>query len=112
MRYFLNSFVEANVLNNDGFYFCLCAVVPMAVALRCFQCGQYTDGVGSITPCINYTAQQHLKECPGSEKHCIVSIKSPPSSDAFLILLNSLKQHSSLLEGIQSTMESSKKLLI
>ncbi|XP_071440861.1 uncharacterized protein [Hetaerina americana] len=40
-------------------------------ALRCYQCGLYTDGVGSITPCINYTAEKHLKECPSTESHCI-----------------------------------------
>ncbi|KAL1138066.1 hypothetical protein AAG570_009761 [Ranatra chinensis] len=40
--------------------------------LRCYQCGQYTDGVGSITPCINYTARVHLKECPQAlSQHCI-----------------------------------------
>ncbi|XP_018908945.2 uncharacterized protein [Bemisia tabaci] len=37
--------------------------VPGAAALRCYQCGEYNDGVGSITPCLNYTAN-HLKECP------------------------------------------------
>ena len=46
-------------------------------ALKCYQCGQYNDGVGSITPCLNYSepfAHLHLKECPrSSDKFCIVS---------------------------------------
>ena len=45
-----------------------------ASSIRCYQCGQYTDGVGSITPCINYTERLHLKECPHpTAQHCIVS---------------------------------------
>ncbi|XP_048513909.1 lymphocyte antigen 6G [Athalia rosae] len=39
--------------------------------LNCFICGQYNDGVGSITPCINYTAQMHLNECPSTSSWCI-----------------------------------------
>jgi hypothetical protein len=52
-------------------------VVPEGgVALQCYQCGQYTDGVGSITPCISYSAEKHLKECPSSQSnYCIVSIQ-------------------------------------
>ncbi|KAF6209397.1 hypothetical protein GE061_015144 [Apolygus lucorum] len=39
--------------------------------LRCYQCGQYTDGVGSITPCINHT-DRHLKDCPKpNQDNCI-----------------------------------------
>ncbi|XP_034234569.1 uncharacterized protein LOC117641395 [Thrips palmi] len=50
----------------------LITVVPTASALRCFQCGFYTDGVGSITPCINYTVELHLKECPKEKsKSCL-----------------------------------------
>lgn len=49
----------------------------MANALKCYQCGQYNDGVGSITPCLNYSEQSaplHLKECPrSSDAYCIVS---------------------------------------
>lgn len=45
--------------------------------LQCYQCGQFNDGVGSITPCLNYsetTAHLHLKECPGKgDKFCVVS---------------------------------------
>lgn len=48
-----------------------------AEALKCYQCGQYNDGVGSITPCLNYTEQTapfYLKDCPrSSDAHCIVS---------------------------------------
>ncbi|XP_015597234.1 uncharacterized protein LOC107268709 [Cephus cinctus] len=47
----------------------LCIGVTQAV--RCYKCGQYNDGVGSITPCINHTAQMHLKECPSSSEWCI-----------------------------------------
>lgn len=42
--------------------FVLGSVVP-STGLRCYRCGQYTDGVGSITPCLNFTPQ-HLQECP------------------------------------------------
>lgn len=46
-------------------------------ALQCYVCGQYNDGVGSITPCLNYSANLahlHLKECPRkTDKFCIVS---------------------------------------
>lgn len=50
----------------------LLTAVPSASALRCFQCGFYTDGVGSITPCINYTKELHLKECPKEKsKSCL-----------------------------------------
>lgn len=49
-------------------------------ALQCYQCGQYNDGVGSITPCLNYTEQTahfYLKDCPrSSDKFCIVSNNS------------------------------------
>lgn len=48
-----------------------------AEALKCYQCGQYNDGVGSITPCLNYTEQTapfYLKDCPrSSDAYCIVS---------------------------------------
>lgn len=46
--------------------------------LQCHICGQFNDGVGSITPCLNYTdanAHLHLKECPRkTDKFCVVSI--------------------------------------
>ncbi|XP_012281624.1 uncharacterized protein LOC105700395 isoform X2 [Orussus abietinus] len=45
--------------------------VGTSYGLSCFKCGQYNDGVGSITPCINYTAHMHLKECPPSAEWCI-----------------------------------------
>lgn len=51
-----------------------------AEALKCYQCGQYTDGAGSITPCLNYTEQTapfYLKDCPrSSDAYCIVSVHS------------------------------------
>ncbi|XP_049779220.1 uncharacterized protein LOC126176125 [Schistocerca cancellata] len=46
-------------------------VLAPSAALRCYRCGEYTDGVGSITPCLNYTAQRHLKECPPEANHCV-----------------------------------------
>uniref|UniRef100_A0A1B6GD31 UPAR/Ly6 domain-containing protein n=1 Tax=Cuerna arida TaxID=1464854 RepID=A0A1B6GD31_9HEMI len=46
-------------------------VIPTS-SLKCYQCGQYTDGVGSITPCINYTERLHLKDCPlATSQQCI-----------------------------------------
>lgn len=53
-----------------------------ADALKCYQCGQYTeDGAGSITPCLNYTEQTapfYLKDCPrSSNAYCIVSVVQP-----------------------------------
>lgn len=51
-----------------------CCFVSTTMALKCFQCGMYNDGVGSITPCINYT-KNHLKECPdAAHTYCIVSV--------------------------------------
>lgn len=54
------------------------SAVVVSNALQCFQCGQYNDGVGSITPCLNYSdhlAHLHLKDCTrSSDKYCIVSI--------------------------------------
>lgn len=45
--------------------------------LQCYQCGQFNDGVGSITPCLNYSeknAHNYLKECPRkTDKFCVVS---------------------------------------
>ncbi|KAJ8946814.1 hypothetical protein NQ318_002093 [Aromia moschata] len=46
-----------------------------AVALKCYQCGMYNDGVGSITPCLNETYMK-LIECPMRENnYCIDSHK-------------------------------------
>nr|XP_017010918.2 uncharacterized protein LOC108066768 [Drosophila takahashii] len=51
-----------------------------ADGLKCHMCGQYNEGVGSITPCTNYTkdiAHLYLKECTKkSEKFCVVSLIS------------------------------------
>jgi len=58
--------------------------------LQCYQCGQFNDGVGSITPCLNYsetTAHLHLKECPGKgDKFCVVREYKDPQ-DFFLYFL-------------------------
>lgn len=52
-----------------------------ANGLQCYQCGQFNDGVGSITPCLNYSesnAHLHLKECSRkSDKFCVVSTFHP-----------------------------------
>ncbi|XP_058797693.1 lymphocyte antigen 6C2 [Phymastichus coffea] len=48
----------------------LLACVGVAQGLRCYKCGQYNEGVGSITPCINYTATQ-LQECSVNAQYCI-----------------------------------------
>ncbi|XP_011872042.1 PREDICTED: uncharacterized protein LOC105564345 isoform X1 [Vollenhovia emeryi] len=48
----------------------LVVCIGVAHGIRCYQCGQYNEGVGSITPCINYTAHM-LKECPHSDEWCI-----------------------------------------
>ncbi|XP_023712433.1 uncharacterized protein LOC111867128 isoform X2 [Cryptotermes secundus] len=50
--------------------FMLGSVMP-TMGLRCYRCGQYTDGVGSITPCINYTSH-NLQDCPEEQNiYCI-----------------------------------------
>ncbi|XP_076241172.1 U-scoloptoxin(05)-Sm1a [Calliopsis andreniformis] len=49
----------------------LLVCIGVAHGIRCYKCGQYNEGVGSITPCINYTAHMHLKECPPSAEWCI-----------------------------------------
>lgn len=55
----------------------VCFMVASASALKCHQCGQYNDGVGSITPCLNYsdtTAKNFVKDCPRNNNNfCIVS---------------------------------------
>ncbi|XP_020295466.1 uncharacterized protein LOC109860643 [Pseudomyrmex gracilis] len=48
----------------------LVACIGVTHGIRCYKCGQYNEGVGSITPCINYTAHM-LKECPPSDEWCI-----------------------------------------
>lgn len=60
---------------------CAAVLIVLMIAstngLQCHICGQFNDGVGSITPCLNYTetnAHLHLKECPRkSDKFCVVS---------------------------------------
>ncbi|KYM95143.1 hypothetical protein ALC62_14254, partial [Cyphomyrmex costatus] len=51
---------------------CYTFFAGVAHGLRCYKCGQYNEGVGSITPCINYTSHM-LMECPPSDAWCIVS---------------------------------------
>ncbi|KPJ12096.1 hypothetical protein RR48_02985 [Papilio machaon] len=52
----------------------LCASVVLlagaASGIKCWQCGQYSDGVGSITPCNNRSATR-LADCPPAAKYCI-----------------------------------------
>ncbi|XP_043515876.1 toxin 3FTx-Lei1 [Frieseomelitta varia] len=45
--------------------------IGLTHSLKCYKCGQYNEGVGSITPCINYTAHMDLKDCPPSAEWCI-----------------------------------------
>nr|KAF7421930.1 hypothetical protein H0235_009766 [Vespula pensylvanica] len=45
--------------------------VCVAQGIRCYKCGQYNEGVGSITPCINFTVQMGLKDCPPTSEWCI-----------------------------------------
>lgn len=56
----------------------VCGLVTVN-GLKCYMCGQYNEGVGSITPCLNYSEQYahlYLKECSKkSEKYCVVSFK-------------------------------------
>lgn len=53
-------------------------LVRPVTALDCYQCGQYNDGVGSITPCLEYSDpldKTYLKSCPHkTDKYCIVGI--------------------------------------
>ncbi|XP_044755747.1 uncharacterized protein LOC123314492 [Coccinella septempunctata] len=49
----------------------LIGILGSAMALKCFICGMYNDGVGSITPCINDT-NMPVRECQGDKyKFCI-----------------------------------------
>ncbi|KAJ8709633.1 hypothetical protein PYW08_009637 [Mythimna loreyi] len=50
-------------------YFLL-TLAAASSAIKCWKCGQYSDGVGSITPCSNRTAVR-LEECPSNAKYCI-----------------------------------------
>lgn len=51
----------------------LMALLAVTSALHCWRCGQYSDGVGSITPCNNRSATR-LELCSPNAKYCIVSI--------------------------------------
>ncbi|CAK1541166.1 unnamed protein product [Leptosia nina] len=48
----------------------LLTLVAAASGLHCWRCGQYSDGVGSITPCNNRSATR-LEQCPPNAKYCI-----------------------------------------
>ncbi|CAH2059711.1 unnamed protein product, partial [Iphiclides podalirius] len=48
----------------------LLALFATGGCMKCWQCGQYSDGVGSITPCNNRSATR-LAECPAGAKYCI-----------------------------------------
>ncbi|XP_078053528.1 U-scoloptoxin(05)-Sm1a [Augochlora pura] len=53
------------------FFAALFAYIGLAHGIKCYKCGQYNEGIGSITPCINYTAQMHLRDCAPSFEWCI-----------------------------------------
>ncbi|TMW54337.1 hypothetical protein DOY81_000610 [Sarcophaga bullata] len=57
----------------------VCGLVTVN-GLKCYMCGQYNEGVGSITPCLNYSEQYahlYLKECSKkSEKYCVIPVKN------------------------------------
>ncbi|XP_039760704.1 ly-6/neurotoxin-like protein 1 [Pararge aegeria] len=48
----------------------LLSLATAAAGIKCWQCGQYSDGVGSITPCNNRSAAR-LNQCPPDAKYCI-----------------------------------------
>ncbi|XP_072936169.1 uncharacterized protein [Epargyreus clarus] len=48
----------------------LLTLLAVANGIKCWQCGQYSDGVGSITPCNNRSATR-LADCPSNAKYCI-----------------------------------------
>ncbi|XP_037295884.1 uncharacterized protein LOC119189673 [Manduca sexta] len=48
----------------------LMSLAVAASAIKCWKCGQYSDGVGSITPCNNHSAAR-LEDCPHDSKFCI-----------------------------------------
>lgn len=69
----LSSYRKMGVVANCLLLICTSCFFVAIVALKCHQCGQYNDGVGSITPCINSSYMQ-LKDCPSLDhRYCIVS---------------------------------------
>ncbi|KAK1125850.1 hypothetical protein K0M31_005388 [Melipona bicolor] len=71
-------------------------------SLKCYKCGQYNEGVGSITPCINYTAHMDPKDCPPEAEWCIQPKKLDKSPKACLIprnTRNSVSRRTSSLES-------------
>ncbi|KAK9881686.1 hypothetical protein WA026_017203 [Henosepilachna vigintioctopunctata] len=56
---------------NIAFWLFFGCILGAAMALQCYKCGMYNDGVGSITPCINDT-NMPLLVCPDKDhKYCI-----------------------------------------
>ncbi|KAL5289608.1 hypothetical protein ACFFRR_009585 [Megaselia abdita] len=58
------------------FFVLLVAInVQLVNGLKCHMCGQYNEGGGSITPCLNYSdvqASNFLKECTKpTDKYCV-----------------------------------------
>ncbi|KAJ8920043.1 hypothetical protein NQ315_011693 [Exocentrus adspersus] len=49
--------------------------LSVAVALQCYHCGMYNDGVGSITPCLNETHMK-LMECPHRENNFCIALQA------------------------------------
>ncbi|XP_060647273.1 uncharacterized protein LOC132785277 [Drosophila nasuta] len=54
---------------------CCISNFGLVEGLKCHMCGQYNEGVGSITPCTNYSKEiehLYLKECTKrTEKFCV-----------------------------------------
>ncbi|KAF7397746.1 hypothetical protein HZH68_008968 [Vespula germanica] len=61
-----------NARSNNSFL--LYYLSGVAQGIRCYKCGQYNEGVGSITPCINFTVQMGLKDCPPTSEWCIIFV--------------------------------------
>lgn len=73
-RQTFRNFLAMGVTVNCILLVCMSCFFMAVVALKCHQCGQYNDGVGSITPCINSTYMK-LKDCPSMDhRYCIVSV--------------------------------------
>lgn len=87
---------------HSSLFLCLVILLVFMIistnGLQCHICGQFNDGVGSITPCLNYTetnAHLHLKECPRkSDKFCVVSIWHYFSSNSSFISQSADQQFS------------------
>lgn len=75
----------------------VCGLVSVN-GLKCHMCGQYNEGVGSITPCLNYSDQYahlYLKECSKkSEKYCVVSFQLNSSATFAYYGCTNIREHS------------------